>query len=184
VFETVSDTDCDKWVGAVESERQTTDQVEKRFSISEMQISFPGSRIGSPASMISSLSSAQSFGSSAGKPFSATTPVVRQLRISGTAVEKQELRVIVEYRGGIEGTSRIQWQRSLNRIDWCDIPGATSPVHQLSHEDVGCTVRVCYVPVRVDGVAGSEAYAETECPIQPCHPCIEVWAVPQYFIYG
>eukprot|EP01028_Stygiella_incarcerata_P000604 TRINITY_DN108_c0_g1_i2.p1 TRINITY_DN108_c0_g1~~TRINITY_DN108_c0_g1_i2.p1 ORF type:complete len:913 (-),score=220.97 TRINITY_DN108_c0_g1_i2:2179-4917(-) len=65
-----------------------------------------------------------------------------------------KLKMFREYVGGKEGRSMIQWEDSLDGVEYHPIPGLSIPEFTPTIDIMDCYVRVSYTPVRSDGVVG------------------------------
>eukprot|EP00161_Ancyromonas_sigmoides_P014658 TRINITY_DN383_c0_g1_i1.p1 TRINITY_DN383_c0_g1~~TRINITY_DN383_c0_g1_i1.p1 ORF type:complete len:882 (-),score=318.13 TRINITY_DN383_c0_g1_i1:36-2681(-) len=103
-----------------------------------------------------------------GQPVVATTterikialPSVRNLRIEGGPYHTAGYRIKADYVGGIEGDSIVQWFKIKSGVS-AAIPGANDFVFVPSIDDVACTLKVEYTPVRADGRKGATVAAES-----------------------
>jgi hypothetical protein len=81
------------------------------------------------------------------------------------------LRGTAQYRGGSEGQSCYQWQRTTQSpageggvvpaagSPWTGIEGAIRQGYTVTGTDKGCCLRFGLLPVNVDGVAGDWAFS-------------------------
>eukprot|EP00898_Chlorokybus_atmophyticus_P004276 jgi/Chlat1/484/Chrsp103S00982 len=93
-------------------------------------------------------------------------PTVRAVTVAGAAVEGQTLTVVGSYWGGREGFSRYQWRRVVQDGRPEPVPAATNSCHELTAQDVGCTMAVTYTPVRDDDVAGQPVTSNCTSVVQ------------------
>ena len=96
-------------------------------------------------------------------PVEAGLPKVTGLSIQGPPSEGALLTMSGMYSGGAEGPSQVTWSRVLPDGEEILIE-VENPFHGYNPtlEDVGCKVKVTYVPIREDWVTGRPAMAFTE----------------------
>lgn len=88
-------------------------------------------------------------------PIVAGQPTCPRLEIRGKSVEGHVLMADADYVGGVEGNSSLSWFRITP--DGQDIPIDTvNPWsgYKLKSSDIGCRIKVEFVPMRNDWVAG------------------------------
>lgn len=100
------------------------------------------------------------------EPIQAGKPTVRSIKIEGGPYYTRLFKLNVEYFGGDEGQSLIQWYRTTPENKYTAIDGknsaelfwnclgATKRSYQPTVADIGCRLEVKYTPVRSDGVTG------------------------------
>ena len=111
-------------------------------------------------------------------------PRTLSIGVAGFPREKEILRAVIEYEGGVEGNSLYRyWSRfpSNHNPRWYRCSSSPRPVcvqdtdlnlpyYQLTWEDVGSLIKVEYIPVRAsDGAQGkvSTAWTTEIAPITP-----------------
>jgi hypothetical protein len=72
----------------------------------------------------------------------------------GFRLKDGKLKMSREYVGGKEGRSIIQWEDSLDDVEYRPIPGLVIPEFIPTIDIMDCYIRVSYTPVRSDGVIG------------------------------
>lgn len=99
----------------------------------------------------------------------ATFPCARRCVLVGRGFHMDELRVEVEYAGGVEGSSIVRWERCVPETEeFVPIVGARGSTYQPTMMDIGTEVRVSYTPVRADGVTGAIVFSNAlEINIDP-----------------
>jgi len=86
-------------------------------------------------------------------------PKILKCSIEGN-LHTSPFKCTVEYSGGVEGNSIIRWERcQANGSSFSPISKANSLIYQPTISDINCKVRVSYLPVRADGVAGLICYS-------------------------
>ena len=86
-------------------------------------------------------------------------PNVTSLQFNGTAVENEDLLIYVEYKGGVEQKSMVEWRR-LSKTDdnvYSIIQVKDPFCYCCTLEDVGHRIAVVYTPRRIDGTKGKPA---------------------------
>ena len=104
-------------------------------------------------------------------PIEPASPRCTNLKIEGEHEEGRTLFCCADYIGGTEGESRLQWIRILP--DQSEVEVEMGPwQYQCTSEDVGCTIRALYTPVRHDGTEGETVGCESNV-IQSARPTID-----------
>ncbi|XWS55352.1 hypothetical protein CRYUN_Cryun10bG0167200 [Craigia yunnanensis] len=90
-------------------------------------------------------------------------PRIDKLEIEGRGFHTNLYAVRGTYTGGKEGTSKIQWLRSMvGSPDLISIPGETGRMYEANVDDVGYRLVSIYTPIREDGIEGQPISASTE----------------------
>ena len=84
-------------------------------------------------------------------------PAVVSISLEGNAMEGEFLTCNSEYHGGFEGHSVLKWYRNQELVQ----EGAVRE-YELKLADVGASIRLEYVPVRSDGIAGEPKEASSD----------------------
>ncbi|XP_076908814.1 187-kDa microtubule-associated protein AIR9-like isoform X1 [Bidens hawaiensis] len=96
-------------------------------------------------------------------PVSPGIPKIEKMEIEGKGYHNNLYSVRGNYSGGKEGTSKIQWLRSMvGSPDLISIPGETGRMYEANVDDVGYRLVAIYTPIREDGVEGHPVSASTE----------------------
>jgi hypothetical protein len=123
-------------------------------------------------------------------PITSGLPSCGHLELKGMPIEGSELEAVTHYSGGVEGWSTYQWLRcidgvetpvvssndvdremtgestSLTRGNKRRAPTASqqrqSNIYHCKAEDVGCKLKVVYIPSREDGIQGPPVVAVSE----------------------
>lgn len=112
-------------------------------------------------------------------------PRINTLRVLGDPREDSELNVEVEYFGGDEGKSSLQW--CLTRPDGTreEIEGATGLSYTVTARDLDCLISVSYLPERADGLKGGAAFSSFVGPVAPAAPrCVSLQLQGQWMEGG
>ena len=91
-------------------------------------------------------------------PIAAGEPTCTKLEIVGNVAEGEQLTVDATYAGGEEGESTLTWYRVLSTGE--EVPlNLENPWHGylLTLDDIGCRIKVEFVPVRNDWRSGKMA---------------------------
>lgn len=97
-----------------------------------------------------------------GKPVTASTesvvtpglPQVKVINIVGEPLKGHVLEVNVDYFGGEQGESIIEWAREVPETRHFDVIAKKTRKYVVQHEDLGRMLKVSYTPVRRDGIQG------------------------------
>eukprot|EP00727_Mastigamoeba_balamuthi_P013621 m51a1_g8882 hypothetical protein (1141) ;mRNA; r:644686-648971 len=123
-------------------------------------------------------------------------PQVLTITMTGKPEEGEALEVTVEYFGGVEGKSTIQWlRRDPSSEETVAIPHARKRKYTARIDDVGYYLVARYTPVRSDGATGDPTQATTLSPVRaalprarvaelaglPATECADLRARPEYF---
>eukprot|EP00667_Euglena_gracilis_P004761 EG_transcript_4784 len=89
-------------------------------------------------------------------------PVVT-VALVGRAVVGGQLRLLVEFSGGVEGPSQVSWGRLSPHGEEAAVrPGPGGRQYVCQPADVGCRIRVVYAPVAANGASGATKVAESD----------------------
>lgn len=112
-----------------------------------------------------------------GEPKSAETdtvtegnPECQSIEITGELKEGSTLHANVVYSGGVEGVSQYQWLRNTQGHLYAAIPGETKTTYTPTHEDVGKSLAVEYIPVNSKGKEGQPCRCVLDNLIAPASP--------------
>jgi hypothetical protein len=85
-------------------------------------------------------------------------PRCSALALEGRAAEGEDLTAVIEYAGGVEGASIVQWFRvEPDGVETLvSVSGNVVEVYTCSLEDVGRRIKLEFTPVRADNEAGEK----------------------------
>lgn len=81
-------------------------------------------------------------------------PQLLAFQVSGVAKVGNILEVFVEYAGGEQGESIIEWAREGQDARSYDVVAKRTKKYVVQREDAGKMIRMSYTPVRADGLQG------------------------------
>eukprot|EP01116_Phalansterium_solitarium_P004885 TRINITY_DN1608_c1_g2_i1.p1 TRINITY_DN1608_c1_g2~~TRINITY_DN1608_c1_g2_i1.p1 ORF type:complete len:1045 (+),score=376.85 TRINITY_DN1608_c1_g2_i1:171-3305(+) len=81
-------------------------------------------------------------------------PRVRSIRIDGGPYYTRVFKLTVDYFGGTEGASQIQWYKAHPDGKYSALVGMNGLTYEPTINDIGSRLEVRYVPVRSDGAKG------------------------------
>lgn len=108
-------------------------------------------------------------------PVQAAPPVATAYSLTGKPEEGQMFKFNKTYYGGMEGKSTLVWKRVKGAIE--TVIATSLETYDITLEDVDCTVKAVYTPIRNDGVEGTTVETISTA-IQPATPKITSLAIP------